>query len=182
MKEHETKSTQKNEKWNEVGGEEMSYSWDVEFKDDLEIIRRIIIDLSEEEGIRIQTRYQIEKFSQMYEGQIKVMLSQEEFNVFKNAWKKPNNWLKIKDRTSFNNLKRFLAEIAGKKKEKEEERGELQPAEAGVCPICRKAIREEPTICQSCYQTFHWECIKRWFIEEQHKLCPFCEGDFGPIG
>ena len=167
---------------NEVGGEDISYSWDVEFKDDLEIIRRIIIDLSEEEGVRIQTRYPMEKFMQTYEGQMKAMLSQEEFNVFKNAWKKPSNWLKIKDRTSFNKLKSFLEGITEKKEERREEKGDLQPEELEICPICRKIIREEPTVCQSCYSVFHWECIKRWFIEEQHKLCPFCEGDFGPIG
>ncbi|HUX99788.1 MAG TPA: RING finger domain-containing protein [Candidatus Deferrimicrobium sp.] len=156
----------------------MSYRWDVEFKDDFEIIRRIIIDLSEAEGVRIQTRYQIEKFIQHYEGQINSMLSQDEFNLFKNAWKKPSSWLKIKDRASFNKLKNFLDSIT----EKKEEKGDLQPEELEICPICRKIIREEPTVCQSCYSVFHWECIKRWFIEEQHKLCPFCEGDFGPIG
>lgn len=54
----------------------------------------------------------------------------------------------------------------------------------GLCPICRHNIKdtEEYNQCQSCGTFFHWNCIKKWFIDENHKFCPSCSGNFGYIG
>ena len=63
-----------------------------------------------------------------------------------------------------------------KKQEFQESKESLQCpqcSECPECPICYEVL-DDSKITLKCNHTFHYECIKKTFMKNGNRLCPFC--------
>ena len=60
------------------------------------------------------------------------------------------------------------------KEEKENENRKMEIKDALTCFICTAKILD-PMMCPQCKKLVCTKCIKRWFVDQQHQKCPFCQ-------
>ena len=158
---------------------------------ELNISRRIWIELDAVNGIRIQTIYDFNKFYAYFEKLLSSFLSKKEIQFLKKVWKKSSKWHKvsIEDFKRFRNLFDIMSRGTSTAPQERESKNHYKvsyvPIQAiGTCIICAKSIYENDDYfrCQECGMLFHSECILIWAIKEHHKICPYCNNLLGYIG
>jgi len=60
------------------------------------------------------------------------------------------------------------------KEEKENENRKMEIKDALTCFICTAKV-SDPMMCPQCKKLVCTKCIKRWFVDQQHQKCPFCQ-------
>ena len=58
--------------------------------------------------------------------------------------------------------------------EKENENRKIEIKDALTCFICTAKVLD-PMMCPQCKKLVCAKCIKKWFIEQQHEKCPYCQ-------
>ena len=58
--------------------------------------------------------------------------------------------------------------------EKENEDRKIEIKDALTCFICTAKVLD-PMMCPQCKKLVCTKCIKKWFIEQQHEKCPYCQ-------
>ena len=60
------------------------------------------------------------------------------------------------------------------KEEKEDENRKIEIKDALTCFICTAKVLD-PMMCPQCKKLVCTKCIKKWFIDQQHQKCPYCQ-------
>lgn len=60
------------------------------------------------------------------------------------------------------------------KEEKEDENRKIEIKDALTCFICTAKVLD-PMMCPQCKKLVCTKCIKKWFIDQQHEKCPYCQ-------
>ena len=58
--------------------------------------------------------------------------------------------------------------------EKENENRKIEIKDALTCFICTAKVLD-PMMCPQCKKLVCSKCIKKWFIDQQHEKCPYCQ-------
>ena len=56
----------------------------------------------------------------------------------------------------------------------ENENRKVEIKDALTCFICTAKVLD-PMMCPQCKKLVCANCIKKWFIEQQHEKCPYCQ-------
>ena len=60
------------------------------------------------------------------------------------------------------------------KEEKEDENRKIEIKDALTCFICTAKVLD-PMMCPQCKKLVCTKCIKKWYIDQQHQKCPYCQ-------
>ena len=60
------------------------------------------------------------------------------------------------------------------KEEKEDENRKIEIKDALTCFICTAKVLD-PMMCTQCKKLVCTKCIKKWYIDQQHQKCPYCQ-------
>ena len=60
------------------------------------------------------------------------------------------------------------------KAEKEDENRKIEIKDALTCFICTAKVLD-PMMCPQCKKLVCTKCIKKWYIDQQHQKCPYCQ-------